>query len=124
MARIVGVDLPDQKRLFIALTYIYGVGRSMALKVLQECGIAPDKKAGGLTDDELNLLRKYIEKNVKVEGELRREVGMNIKRLMEVGCFRGLRHRRGLPARGQRTKTNARTKKGPRRAIGGRKRKG
>lgn len=123
MARIVGVDLPEHKRLFIALTAIYGVGRSTALKVLQACSIDPMKKVADLTDGELNLLRKHVEDTYKVEGELRREVAMNIKRLMDLGCYRGLRHRRGLPVRGQRTRTNSRTRKGPRRQIGGRKKK-
>jgi small subunit ribosomal protein S13 len=123
MARIVGVDLPEHKRLFVALTAIYGIGRSRAMKALEDCGIDSFKKVADLSDVELNLLRKHIEDTYRVEGELRREVMMNIKRLMDLGCYRGLRHRRGLPVRGQRTRTNSRTRKGPRRQIGGRKKK-
>lgn len=117
MARIAGVELPKKKRLDIALTYIYGIGQSTALKILDATGIDWTKKTDDLSAEEVNLIRNEIEKNYKVEGDLRREVAANIKRLMDIGCYRGLRHRRGLPVRGQRTHTNARTRKGPRRAI-------
>ena len=119
MARIAGVDLPREKRVEIALTYIYGIGRSRAKKVLEATGVNPDTRVRDLTEDEANRLREEIEKNYVVEGDLRREVQMNIRRLIDIGSYRGLRHRRGLPTRGQRTRTNARTRKGPRRAIGG-----
>ncbi|MDZ4185062.1 MAG: 30S ribosomal protein S13 [Desulfuromonadales bacterium] len=115
MARIAGVDLPRAKRIEIALTYIYGIGRSSAQKILGEAGVGMDRKAGELGDDELQKIRKVIEDRYKVEGDLRREVLGSVKRLMDLGCYRGLRHRKGLPARGQRTRTNARTRKGPRR---------
>ncbi len=121
MARIAGVDLPGNKHIEIALTYIYGIGRSTSQKILTEAGIDFDKRTSELTDDEITRIRKIIESKYKVEGDLRREVAMNIKRLMDIGCYRGLRHRLGLPVRGQRTRTNARTRKGPRRRIGGRK---
>ncbi|MBX5435833.1 MAG: 30S ribosomal protein S13 [Alicyclobacillaceae bacterium] len=121
MARIAGVDLPRDKRVEIGLTYIYGIGRTTANKILKETGINPDTRVKDLTEDEVVRLRDYIDKNLKVEGDLRREVAMNIKRLIEIGCYRGLRHRRGLPVRGQRTKTNARTRKGPRRTVAGKK---
>jgi small subunit ribosomal protein S13 len=121
MARIAGVDLPRGKRIEIALTYIYGIGRTRAGEILDLCGVDPDRRTQDLSDDDVNRLRKAIESNLKVEGALRTEVSMNIKRLMDIGCYRGLRHRRGLPVRGQRTHTNARTKKGPRRAIAGKK---
>ena len=117
MARIAGVDLPKNKRMEIALTYIYGIGRSSAQKILDEAGIDWDKKTDELTDEDITAIRRIIDTKYKVEGDLRREVAMNIKRLMDLGCYRGLRHRRGLPVRGQRTSTNARTRKGPRRAI-------
>ncbi len=117
MARIAGVDLPKQKRIEIGLTYIYGIGRSAANSILDELGIDRGVKTDDLTADQLNDIRKIIDDNFKVEGELRTDISMNIKRLMDLGCYRGLRHRRGLPARGQRTKTNARTRKGPRRAA-------
>ena len=117
MARIAGVDLPRQKRIEIGLTYIYGIGRSTANSILDELGIEPGVKTDDLTADQLNDIRKAIDDKYKVEGELRTEISMNIKRLMDLGCYRGLRHRRGLPARGQRTSTNARTRKGPRRAA-------
>ena len=117
MARIAGVELPKRKRLDIALTYIYGIGQSTALKILDATVIDWTKKTDDLSAEEVNLIRNEIEKNYKVEGDLRREVAANIKRLMDIGCYRGLRHRRGLPVRGQRTHTNARTRKGPRRAI-------
>lgn len=121
MARIAGVDLPRDKRVEIALTYIYGVGLSMAQEVLAKTGIDPDTRVRDLSDTEVARLRQVIEREVKVEGALRTEVAMNIKRLMDIGCYRGIRHRRGLPVRGQRTHTNARTKKGPRRPIAGKK---
>ncbi|MBE3585295.1 MULTISPECIES: 30S ribosomal protein S13 [Desulfofundulus] len=123
MARIAGVDLPRDKRVEIALTYIYGIGRPTSKKILAQTGINPDTRVRNLTEDEVNRLRDVIEKNYRVEGELRREVAMNIKRLIEIGCYRGLRHRRGLPVRGQRTKTNARTRKGPRKTVGVRRKK-
>ena len=113
MARIAGVDIPRDKRVVISLTYIYGIGRSTSEKVLAEAGVSPDTRVRDLTEDELNKIRDLIDK-LKVEGDLRREVSLNIKRLMEIGCYRGLRHRRGLPVRGQNTKNNARTRKGPR----------
>jgi small subunit ribosomal protein S13 len=117
MARIAGVDLPMNKRIEIALTYIYGIGRSQAGKILTAAGIHFDTKVRELNDDETNRIRKLIEEQYQVEGDLRKEVTMNIKRLMEIGSYRGLRHRRGLPVRGQRTKTNGRTRKGPRRGA-------
>jgi len=123
VARLVGVDLPRNKRLDIALTYIYGIGRATALKILDATGIDWTKNSDDLTSDDINTLRKELEANYKVEGDLRREIVGNIKRLMDIGCYRGLRHRRGLPCRGQRTHTNARTRKGPRRAIVGKKKK-
>lgn len=123
MARISGVDLPREKRVEIALTYIFGIGKPRAIKILSETGINPDTRVRDLSEEEVNKIRDYISKNFAVEGDLRREVSLSIKRLMEIGCYRGLRHRRGLPVRGQRTKTNARTRKGPRRAIGGKKKK-
>ena len=122
MARIAGVDLPRGKRIEVALTYIYGIGRARSSEILQGCGVDPNRRTQDLSDDDVNRLRKAIETSFKVEGALRTEVSMNIKRLMDIGCYRGLRHRRGLPTRGQRTHTNARTKKGPRRAIAGKKR--
>jgi small subunit ribosomal protein S13 len=121
MARIAGVDLPRNKRIEIALTYIYGIGHTRAKKIVEACGVDGDRRAQDLDDDDVNRLRREIEGKYKVEGALRTEVSMNIKRLMDIGSYRGLRHRRGLPARGQRTHTNARTKKGPRRAIAGKK---
>ena len=114
MARIAGVNLPNQKRLEIGLTYIYGIGQSTAQKICKDLELDPDQKIKDLTDDEVTKLRTYIDTNVEVEGDLRRERSQAIKRLSEIGCYRGIRHRRGLPARGQRTKTNARTRKGPR----------
>jgi len=117
MARIAGVDLPPNKRIEIALTYIYGIGRSQAGKILTAAGIHFDVKVRELNDEEINKIRKTIEEQYRVEGDLRKEVTMNIKRLMEIGSYRGLRHRRGLPVRGQRTKTNGRTRKGPRRGA-------
>jgi small subunit ribosomal protein S13 len=121
LARIAGVDLPKNKRIEIALTYIYGLGLSSAKKILQATGVNPDIRVHKLTDEDVTKLRSVIESDYKVEGALRGEVSMNIKRLIDVGSYRGLRHRRGLPVRGQRTKTNARTRKGPRKTIGGRK---
>ena len=121
MARIVGVDLPREKRVEVGLTYIFGIGLSTAQKILAETGISPDTRVKDLDEQDVNKLRDYIEHNVKVEGDLRREVSLNIKRLVEIGSYRGTRHRRGLPVRGQRTKTNARTRKGPKHAIAGKK---
>ena len=121
MARLVGVDLPRNKRIEIGLTYIYGIGLSTSKKILSETGINPDTRTDDLTEGELAKLRDYIQNNLTVEGDLHREVSQNVKRLMEIGCYRGLRHRRGLPVRGQRTHTNARTRKGPRKQIGGKK---
>ncbi len=121
MARIAGVDLPREKRVEVALTYIYGVGRATAGRVLDTTAVSPDTRVRDLSDAEVARLRQAIEREVKVEGALRTEVAMNIKRLMDIGSYRGTRHRRGLPVRGQRTHTNARTKKGPRRAIAGKK---
>ncbi len=122
MARISGIDLPRQKRIEVALTYIYGIGDARARKIIEATGVDPDRRTGDLTDEDINKLRREIEDKYKVEGTLRTEVSMNIKRLMDIGCYRGLRHRRGLPVRGQRTKTNARTHKGTRRAVAGKKR--
>ncbi|MET7971054.1 30S ribosomal protein S13 [Micromonospora sp. NPDC005305] len=124
MARLVGVDLPRDKRLEIALTYIFGVGRTRALETLAATGISPDKRARDLTDEELVQLRDHIEGNYQVEGDLRREVAADIRRKVEIGCYAGIRHRRGLPVRGQRTKTNARTRKGPKRTVAGKKKPG
>ncbi len=121
MARIAGVDLPREKRVEIGLTYIYGIGLTTSQLILREAGIGADTRVRDLTEEEVVRLREYIDRNLRVEGDLRREVSQNIKRLMEIGCYRGLRHRRGLPVRGQRTHTNARTRKGPRRQIGAKK---
>ena len=121
MARIAGVDLPKNKRMEIALTYIYGLGRSKSREILREAGIAYETKTDVITDAEVTAIRNIIDKEHKVEGDLRRDISMSIKRLMDVGTYRGLRHRKGLPSRGQRTHTNARTRKGPRRAIAGKK---
>jgi len=121
MARIVGVDLPKNKRMEIAMTYIYGIGRSVAQKLLTDLQIDWNKKVKDLTEDEIIKIRDYIEKHLRVEGDLRREVIANIKRLSEINCYRGIRHRRGMPVRGQRTHTNARTRKGPRKSIAGKK---
>jgi len=118
MARIAGVDLPREKRVEIGLTYIYGIGLSRSKQILKDTGVNPDKRVKDLTDDEIAKLRDYIDKNFKVEGELRAEISRNIKRLIDIRCYRGLRHLRGLPVRGQRTRTNARTRKGPRRTVG------
>lgn len=117
MARIAGVDLPREKRIEIGITYIYGIGRPTATKILEATGVNPDTRVKDLTEDDVAKLRDYIENNLKVEGELKSEVSLNIKRLMEIGCYRGLRHRKGLPVRGQSTKRNARTRKGPRRTV-------
>lgn len=117
MARIAGVDLPKEKRVEIGLTYIYGIGRSVSNKILAATGVNPDTRVKDLTDDDVAKIRDEISKNYKVEGDLKREIGFNIKRLMEIGCYRGIRHRKGLPVRGQRTKTNARTRKGPRKLV-------
>ncbi|RLJ69820.1 small subunit ribosomal protein S13 [Hydrogenivirga caldilitoris] len=119
MARIAGVDLPDSKRLEIALTYIYGIGKTRVREICQSTGIDCRKRVGELTPEELNVLRKFIDENYKVEGDLRREVQLNVKRLMDMGCYRGQRHARGLPVRGQQTRTNAKTRKGRRRSGGG-----
>lgn len=117
MARISGVDLPREKRIEIGITYIYGIGRSTAKQILEATGVNPDVRVKDLTDEDVSKLREYIEKNLRVEGELRSEVSLNIKRLMEIGCFRGVRHRKGLPVRGQSSKRNARTRKGPRKTV-------
>ena len=118
MARIAGADIPDEKRIEVALTYIYGIGPSSSTTILQEAEISPDTRVRDLTENEVSRLREAIEQQYTVEGDLRRELAMNIKRLMDIGAYRGLRHRRGLPARGQRTRTNSRTRKGPKRTIG------
>ena len=124
MARLVGVDLPRDKRMAVALTYIYGVGRSRAAEALAATGVSPDMRARDLTDDQLVALRDWIEANLRVEGDLRREVAADIRRKVEIGCYQGVRHRRGLPVRGQRTHTNARTRKGPRKTVAGKKKAG
>ncbi|MGA2150561.1 MAG: 30S ribosomal protein S13 [Geobacteraceae bacterium] len=121
MARIAGIDLPRNKRVVIALTYIYGIGNSTAQKIISDSGVDLNTRTDNLTEVEVAKIREYIDKNIKVEGDLRRDISMNIKRLMDLGCYRGLRHRKGLPVRGQRTKTNARTRKGPARTVAGRK---
>ena len=121
MARIAGVDLPREKRIEIALTYIYGIGVNIASDIIEATGITPDTRVKDLTESEVGKLRDYIDRNLKVEGDLKREVSLNIKRLMEIGCYRGLRHRRGLPVRGQNTKQNARTRKGPKKQVAGKK---
>lgn len=121
MARIAGIDLPKDKRIEIALTYIYGIGRKTATKILNETGVNPDTRVKDMSEDDVAKLREYIDHNITVEGDLRRNVALNIKRLTEIGCYRGLRHRRGLPVRGQRTKTNARTRKGPVKTIANKK---
>ncbi len=124
MARLVGVDLPREKRMEVALTYIFGMGRTRAAQTLVATGISPDKRSKDLTDDEIVLLRDHIESNFKVEGDLRREIAADIRRKVEIGCYQGIRHRRGLPVRGQRTRTNARTRKGPKRTVAGKKKPG
>lgn len=121
MARIAGIDLPKDKRVEIGLTYIYGIGRQTATKILKETGVNPDTRVKDLTEEDVAKLRDYIDKNCNVEGDLRREIALNIKRLVEIGCYRGVRHRKGLPVRGQRTKTNARTRKGPVKTIANKK---
>ena len=118
MARIAGVDLPREKRVEIGLTYIYGIGRPLSNKILKETGISPDIRVKDLTEEQEGKLRNYTEHNIMIEGDLHREVALNIKRLMEIGCYRGVRHRKGLPVRGQSTKQNARTRKGPKRTVG------
>ena len=123
MARIAGVDLPRDKRVEIGLTYIYGIGRPTSLEILAKAGINPDTRIKDLSEDEAGAIRKIIDTEYVVEGDLRREVTLNIKRLMEIGCYRGIRHRRGLPVRGQNTKTNARTRKGPKKTVGRKKKK-
>ncbi|QMU79315.1 30S ribosomal protein S13 [Streptacidiphilus sp. PB12-B1b] len=124
MARLAGVDLPREKRIEIALTYVYGIGRTLSKKALAETGVNPNVRVRDITEDDLVKLREYIDGNYKVEGDLRREVAADIRRKVEIGCYQGLRHRRGLPVHGQRTHTNARTRKGPRRAIAGKKKPG
>jgi small subunit ribosomal protein S13 len=121
MARIAGVDLPRDKRVEIALQYIYGIGKTTAQNIITATEVNPNTRVKDLTEDEISRLREQIDKNIKVEGDLRREISLNIKRLIEIGCYRGIRHRRGLPVRGQRTKTNARTRKGPRRTVANKK---
>ena len=123
MARIAGVNIPREKRVEVGLTYIYGIGRSTSLKVLAELGLSPDTKVRDLTEEEVARLRSHIDQGLTVEGDLRREVGISIKRLMDLGCYRGQRHRRGLPMRGQRTRTNARTRKGPKKTVGKQRKK-
>lgn len=124
MARIAGVDLPRDKRVEVSLRYIYGIGPTLSRKILGRSGVNPDTKTKDLTDDEVNRIREVLEREYLVEGDLRRETSLNIKRLMEIGCYRGVRHRRGLPVRGQRTRTNARTKRGARKTVAGRRRAG
>ena len=121
MARIAGVDLPREKRVEIGLTYIYGIGRSSASKIVEQAGLNPDTRVRDLTDEEVKKLSTVIEETMMVEGDLRREIALNIKRLQEIGCYRGIRHRKGLPVRGQKTKTNARTRKGPKRTVANKK---
>jgi len=121
MARIAGVDLPRDKRIEVSLTYIYGIGRPSSNRILKEAGVSPETRTRDLTDDEASRIRDVIDRTQMVEGDLRRETALNIKRLVEIGCYRGIRHRRGLPVRGQRTKTNARTRKGPRRTVANKK---
>jgi small subunit ribosomal protein S13 len=123
MARIAGVDLPREKRVEVGLTYVYGIGRSTARKILNETGVDPNTKVRDLAEGEVGEIRSYVDQNVQVEGDLRREVNQNIRRLIDIGTYRGTRHRRGLPVRGQRTKTNARQRKGPKPSIGGRKKR-
>lgn len=121
MARIAGIDLPRNKRIEVALTYIYGIGRPSSQKILAKAGVDANTRSDDLTEAEVGKIREIIDREQRVEGDLRREISINIKRLMDLGCYRGLRHRRGLPARGQRTKTNARTRKGPRKTVAGKK---
>ena len=124
MARIAGVDIPRDKQIWVALTYIYGIGRTRSQQIVGRAQVDPQRRVRDLTEDEVSRLREIIDREYTVEGDLRREVNLNIKRLMEIGCYRGLRHRRGLPVRGQRTRTNARTRRGPRRTVAGRKKAG
>ena len=124
MARIAGIDIPKDKRVEAALQSIFGIGPSIAKEILEKTGVNPYTRVRDLTEDEVNLIRDYIDKNVQVEGDLRREVALNIKRLVEIGCYRGVRHRKGLPVRGQHTKQNARTRKGPKKTVGGKKKAG
>ena len=124
MARISGVDLPREKRVEIGLTYIFGIGLKTSQDILADTGVNPDTRVKDLTEQDINKIREYIERNLKVEGDLRRDVGLDIKRLMEIGCYRGVRHRKGLPVRGQNTKQNARTRKGPKKTIAGKKKAG
>jgi len=124
MARIAGVDLPRDKRVEIGLTYIYGIGRATSNNILKKAGINPDTRVKDLTEDEVGALRRILDTEYQIEGDLRREISLNIKRLMEIGCYRGIRHRKGLPVRGQNTKTNARTRKGPKKTVGRKKKKG
>lgn len=121
MARISGVDIPREKRVEVSLTYIYGIGRTISRRVCEETGVNPDTRVRSLTDDEVAKIRGYVDANLRVEGDLRREVSQDVKRKMEIGCYQGLRHRRGLPVRGQRTHTNARTRKGPKKTVAGKK---
>ena len=121
MARIAGVDLPREKRVEIGLTYVYGIGRPRSNRILKEAGVNPDTRVRDLTDEEVSRIRDVIDHSQKVEGDLRREIALNIKRLIEIGCYRGIRHRKGLPVRGQKTKTNARTRKGPRKTVANKK---
>ena len=121
MARISGVDIPREKRVEVSLTYIYGIGRTTSRRVCEETGVNPDTRVRSLTDDEVAKIRGYVDANLRVEGDLRREVSQDVKRKMEIGCYQGLRHRRGLPVRGQRTHTNARTRKGPKKTVAGKK---
>mgnify|MGYP001084004340 CR=1 FL=1 len=120
MARIAGVDIPRNKQVWVSLQYIYGIGPSLSQKIIAQTGISPDTKVSSLTEDEVNRLRQLIDREYKVEGELKKEVNLNIKRLIEIGCYRGIRHRHNLPVRGQRTRTNARAKRGPRKTVAGR----
>ncbi|GAA2633735.1 30S ribosomal protein S13 [Streptomyces axinellae] len=124
MARLAGVDLPREKRVEVALTYVFGIGRTLAQQTLRETGVSPDTRVRDLAEEEMVKLREYVDNNLQVEGDLRREIQADIRRKVEIGCYEGLRHRRGLPVHGQRTKTNARTRKGPRRAIAGKKKPG
>lgn len=123
MPRVAGVDIPKEKKIKISLAYLYGVGRPLALKIIQEAGIDPEKRAKDLTDEEVSRIAVIIQKEVRAEGDLKREVAQNVKRLMDIGCYRGIRHRKGLPVRGQRTSTNARTRKGPKKTVGVRREK-
>ncbi|MEU3189881.1 30S ribosomal protein S13 [Streptomyces sp. NPDC006992] len=124
MARLAGVDLPREKRVEVALTYVFGIGRTLAQQTLRETGVSPDTRVRDLDEEQMVQLREYVDNNLQVEGDLRREIQADIRRKVEIGCYEGLRHRRGLPVHGQRTKTNARTRKGPRRAIAGKKKPG